>query len=179
MKKKHVKEVKMHHLLVCSCKSQEFAQSQKKFARSHDHEIVTFRNSVVTLIWYWYLFYVFTSSFKCSDKKDFFKWPIRSNFLKYPVICWARSGSSPAGSVKCQARSGQAVLGTCCYDMAQNGSVNTMRLTLHFLLTIFGLDALILGWYNLWIALKASAMNFVFMKYILVSHIDTVTYTSH
>ena len=35
----------MHKLLVCARKSQEFAQSQKKIARSHDRETVTFRNS--------------------------------------------------------------------------------------------------------------------------------------
>ena len=36
----------MHNFLVCSYKSQDFAQSQKFFARSHDHETVTFRISV-------------------------------------------------------------------------------------------------------------------------------------
>ena len=46
MKKKTVKEVKMHKFLVCTCKSQDFAQSQKNFARSHDRMTVTFRNSV-------------------------------------------------------------------------------------------------------------------------------------
>ena len=45
MKKKTVKEVKMHIFLVGAVKSQVFAQSQKKFARSHDRETVTFRNS--------------------------------------------------------------------------------------------------------------------------------------
>ena len=40
MKKKTVKEVKMHIFLVCACKSQDFAQSQKIFARSHDRETV-------------------------------------------------------------------------------------------------------------------------------------------
>ena len=45
MKKKTIKEVKMHKLLVCACKSQDFAQSQKKIAQSHDRETVTFRNS--------------------------------------------------------------------------------------------------------------------------------------
>ena len=35
----------MHNILVCACKSQDFAQSQKKIAQSHDREIVTFRNS--------------------------------------------------------------------------------------------------------------------------------------
>ena len=45
MKKKTVKEVKMHKFLVCACKSQDFAQSQKFFAQSHDRETVTFRNS--------------------------------------------------------------------------------------------------------------------------------------
>ena len=45
MKKKTVKEVKKHQFLVCACKSEDFAQSQKNFARSHDRETVTFRNS--------------------------------------------------------------------------------------------------------------------------------------
>ena len=45
MKKKTVKEVKMHKFLVFACKSQDFAQIQKKFARSHDRMTVTFRNS--------------------------------------------------------------------------------------------------------------------------------------
>ena len=45
MKKKTVKEVKMQKNLVCAGKSKDFAQSQKKFARSHDRETVTFRNS--------------------------------------------------------------------------------------------------------------------------------------
>ena len=49
MKKKTVKEVKMHTFLVCACQSQDFAQSQKVFARSHDRETVTFRNSVLTI----------------------------------------------------------------------------------------------------------------------------------
>ena len=35
----------MHKCLVCAYKSHDFAQSQKNFARSHDREIVTFRNS--------------------------------------------------------------------------------------------------------------------------------------
>ena len=42
MKKKTVKEVKMHKFLVCACKSQDIAQSQKKFARLHDRETVIF-----------------------------------------------------------------------------------------------------------------------------------------
>ena len=42
---KTVKEVKVHTFLVCACISQDFAQSQKIFARSHDSETVTFRNS--------------------------------------------------------------------------------------------------------------------------------------
>ena len=49
MKKKTVKEVKMHNFLVCACKSQDFAQSQKNLARSHDRETVTFRNSAYML----------------------------------------------------------------------------------------------------------------------------------
>ena len=36
MKKKLQKEVKMPKFLACACKSQDFAQSQKFFARSHD-----------------------------------------------------------------------------------------------------------------------------------------------
>ena len=35
----------MHQFLVCAYKSQDFAQSQKNCARSHDRETVTFRNS--------------------------------------------------------------------------------------------------------------------------------------
>ena len=42
---KTVKEVKLHKFLVCAYKSQDFVQSQKNFARSHDRETVTFRNS--------------------------------------------------------------------------------------------------------------------------------------
>ena len=36
----------MHKFLVCAYKSQDFAQSQKKFALSNHRETVTFRNSV-------------------------------------------------------------------------------------------------------------------------------------
>ena len=46
MKNKTLKQVKMHNLLVCACKFQDFAQSLKKIAQSHDRETVTFRNSV-------------------------------------------------------------------------------------------------------------------------------------
>ena len=35
----------MHEYLVYAYKSQDFAQCQKNFARSHDRETVTFRNS--------------------------------------------------------------------------------------------------------------------------------------
>ena len=35
----------MHKFFVCASKSQDFAQSLKIFARSHDRETVTFRNS--------------------------------------------------------------------------------------------------------------------------------------
>ena len=45
MKKKTVKEVKMHKFLVFACKSQDFAQIQKKFAPLHNRETMTFRNS--------------------------------------------------------------------------------------------------------------------------------------
>ena len=44
--KKLYKEVNMHKFLVCTCKFQDFAQSQQIFALSHDRETVTFRNSV-------------------------------------------------------------------------------------------------------------------------------------
>ena len=46
MKKKTVKEVKIHIFLVYAYKSQDFAQSNRNFARSHDRMTVTFRNSV-------------------------------------------------------------------------------------------------------------------------------------
>ena len=46
MKTKTVEEVKMHKFLVCEYESQNFEQSQENFARSHDSETVTFRNSV-------------------------------------------------------------------------------------------------------------------------------------
>ena len=39
----------MHKVLVSAYKSQDFAQSQKKFAWSHDRETVTLRNSGQTL----------------------------------------------------------------------------------------------------------------------------------
>ena len=39
----------MHKLLVCAYKSQEVAPSQNFFARSHDRETMTFRNSAVAL----------------------------------------------------------------------------------------------------------------------------------
>ena len=35
----------MHKFLVCACKSQDFAQSQKFFARSHNRTTARFRNS--------------------------------------------------------------------------------------------------------------------------------------
>ena len=47
-KEKTKKEVKMHIFLVCVCKSQDIAQSQQNFALLHDHETVTFRNSVIS-----------------------------------------------------------------------------------------------------------------------------------
>ena len=47
MKIKTVKQVKMHNFLVCASKSQDLGQSQNCFARSHDRETVTFRNSAL------------------------------------------------------------------------------------------------------------------------------------
>ena len=44
-KKNTLKEVKMHKFLVCAYKYQDFAQSRNNFARSHDRETVTIRNS--------------------------------------------------------------------------------------------------------------------------------------
>ena len=43
--------------LVYACKSQDFAQSQKIFARSHDRETVTFRNSASSILVLYNLFY--------------------------------------------------------------------------------------------------------------------------
>ena len=45
MKNKTVKEFKIRKFLVYACKSQDFAQSQTIFARSHNLETMTFRNS--------------------------------------------------------------------------------------------------------------------------------------
>ena len=39
----------MHIYLVCAYQSQNFAQSQENFARSHDRETVTFRNSAYSM----------------------------------------------------------------------------------------------------------------------------------
>ena len=39
----------MHTFLDCTYKSQDFAQTQENFARSHDRETVIFRNSAYTL----------------------------------------------------------------------------------------------------------------------------------
>ena len=44
-KKNTVKAFKMRNLLLCACKSQDFAQRQKNCARSHNRETVTLRNS--------------------------------------------------------------------------------------------------------------------------------------
>ena len=43
------REVKMHTFLGCTYNSQDFAQTQENFARSHDRETVTFRNSACIL----------------------------------------------------------------------------------------------------------------------------------
>ena len=45
-KEKTLKEVNMQKFLVTAYKYQDFAQSQENFARTHDCETVTFRNSV-------------------------------------------------------------------------------------------------------------------------------------
>ena len=43
------KEVEIHNFLVCAYNSQDFAQIQENFARSHDRATVTFRNYDTTL----------------------------------------------------------------------------------------------------------------------------------
>ena len=48
MKKKQKKKVKMHISLDFAYNSQDFAQTQDNFARLHDRETVTFRNSVIS-----------------------------------------------------------------------------------------------------------------------------------
>ena len=45
---KTVKVIKMHQFLVCTYKSQDFAQSLEIFARSHYRVTVTFRNSALS-----------------------------------------------------------------------------------------------------------------------------------
>ena len=47
IKKNTVKEVKIHKCLVCAHKSQDFAQGQTSFARSHKPETMSFRNSAL------------------------------------------------------------------------------------------------------------------------------------
>ena len=45
MKKKlKKKKVKIHNFFVCAYNSQDFAQTQDNYVRSHDREPVTFRN---------------------------------------------------------------------------------------------------------------------------------------
>ena len=55
-------------------------------------------------------------------------------------------GSSHAGLLKCQARSGQAVSDMCRYNMAQNRLVNTIWVTLCVLSIISGLHIKIFVW---------------------------------
>ena len=45
MKIKKKKEVKLQKNLVCANNFQYFTQTPENFARSHDHDTVTFRNS--------------------------------------------------------------------------------------------------------------------------------------
>ena len=42
---KKMKKKKMHKFLVCACKSQDFAQNQKKIALSHNRTTGTFKSS--------------------------------------------------------------------------------------------------------------------------------------
>ena len=39
----------MHKRLICAYKSKNVAQNQRNFARSHDRETMTFRNSVLIM----------------------------------------------------------------------------------------------------------------------------------
>ena len=48
LRKRRKKEVKMHTFLICAYKSPDFAQTPENFARSHDCETMTFRNSAIT-----------------------------------------------------------------------------------------------------------------------------------
>ena len=43
---KTLKDGKMHNFVACACKFQDFVQSQKNCARSHDRTTVTLRNSM-------------------------------------------------------------------------------------------------------------------------------------
>ena len=45
-KQQQQQKVKMHNFLVCAYNSQDFAQTEENFVQLHDHETVTFRNSV-------------------------------------------------------------------------------------------------------------------------------------
>ena len=45
LRKKQKREVTMHKFLVCAYNSKDFTQTQENFARSHDCETMTFRNS--------------------------------------------------------------------------------------------------------------------------------------
>ena len=49
-KKKIVKTVKVHDVLVCMYTSQDFAQTQQNSASLHDGETVTFRNSGLDIV---------------------------------------------------------------------------------------------------------------------------------
>ena len=49
MRKKSIKEIKINVFYVCAFKFQNFAQSQKFVARSHDGATVTFRYSDIRL----------------------------------------------------------------------------------------------------------------------------------
>ena len=57
-RRKTGKGVKMHKFLVCPCKSQYFAQSQKFFAQSHGCETMTFRNSGGCWLCYYTIFWL-------------------------------------------------------------------------------------------------------------------------
>ena len=55
-RKKTVKEVSINNFLVCVCKK-DLAQSQKNFARLHDRETLTFRNSASSSLFIPYIFF--------------------------------------------------------------------------------------------------------------------------
>ena len=59
----------MHYFFVCAYNSQDFSQTQENFARSHDRETATFRNSA-SLLDNIQIFVCFLKTFLLRHKKD-------------------------------------------------------------------------------------------------------------